>query len=152
MARRGSKTRSFTSNRRLRSFHPSPASSSYSPSPVPYGSRLAALGRGFSSPSPSYPYAYTRTPYRRPARAESQRSSRRPSSRSTSNPFLKALRGSTFTRVQASPLANDERTALVCVRRQERREVLHALGKTGTSGQKSPVYNRESKIHCRRKK
>lgn len=38
---------------------------------------------------------------------------------------------------------------LVCVRRKQREEVLHALGKTGRGGQKSPRYNWTSNISCK---
>lgn len=37
---------------------------------------------------------------------------------------------------------------LVCVRRKKRKEVLHALKKTGKSGQKRPRRNYYSDIHC----
>lgn len=36
----------------------------------------------------------------------------------------------------------------VCARRQIRKEVLHAFGKSGKGGQKSPRYNSTSKIRC----
>lgn len=39
---------------------------------------------------------------------------------------------------------------LVCVRRKQRREVLHALKKAGRGGQRRPRYNLYSKITCRR--
>lgn len=41
---------------------------------------------------------------------------------------------------------------LVCIRRTIRKHVLHALGKTGKSGQKKPKFNELSKISCRRRK
>lgn len=37
---------------------------------------------------------------------------------------------------------------LVCVRRKRRKEVLHALNKTGRGGQKSPRRTPFSDIHC----
>ncbi|QXP07907.1 MAG: hypothetical protein [Arizlama microvirus] len=40
---------------------------------------------------------------------------------------------------------------LICVRRNQRKEVLHALRKTGQSGQKKPRFNEYSSISCRRK-
>jgi len=40
---------------------------------------------------------------------------------------------------------------LVCVRRQRRKEVLHAIGKAGRVGQRSPRRNPYSEISCRRK-
>lgn len=43
------------------------------------------------------------------------------------------------------------RNVLICVRRNRRREVLHALRKTGRGGgQKPPRFNWYSKISCRR--
>lgn len=38
---------------------------------------------------------------------------------------------------------------LICVRRSIRKEVLHALNKTGRRGQKRPRYNFYSSISCR---
>lgn len=40
---------------------------------------------------------------------------------------------------------------LICARRQIRREVMHALKKSGRGGQKKPRYSEYSKISCRRK-
>lgn len=39
---------------------------------------------------------------------------------------------------------------LICMRRQERKEVLHALKKTGKIGQQAPKRNWMSQISCRR--
>lgn len=39
---------------------------------------------------------------------------------------------------------------LICVRRQIRKEVLHALNKSGKSGQRSPRRNYFSEISCRK--
>lgn len=41
-------------------------------------------------------------------------------------------------------------SVLVCVRRRQRREVLHALKKTGRAGQKRPRFTEYSTITCRR--
>lgn len=41
---------------------------------------------------------------------------------------------------------------LVCVRRSIRKQVLHALKKTGVSGQKTPRFNAFSQISCRKKR
>lgn len=38
---------------------------------------------------------------------------------------------------------------LICVRRQQRREVLHAFRKTGRGGHRRPRYNHYSSISCR---
>lgn len=37
---------------------------------------------------------------------------------------------------------------LVCVRRKQRKEVLHAFNKTGKSGQRRPRRSRFSDVHC----
>jgi len=37
---------------------------------------------------------------------------------------------------------------LICVRRKQRKEVLHALKKTGKTGQKRPHRNPYSNVHC----
>lgn len=39
---------------------------------------------------------------------------------------------------------------LVCVRRQQRKEVMFAKRKAGKRGQKRPRFNQFSKIHCKR--
>jgi len=43
-------------------------------------------------------------------------------------------------------------SVLVCVRRRQRREVLHALRKAGKTGQKRPRRSEYSSISCKRKK
>lgn len=43
------------------------------------------------------------------------------------------------------------RETLVCLRRQMRKEVLHALGMSGKGGQRSPKFNWRSKISCKKK-
>lgn len=44
--------------------------------------------------------------------------------------------------LQAAPSAG------VCVQRQSRKEVIHALGHAGKAGQKSPVWTKKSKVRC----
>ena len=44
--------------------------------------------------------------------------------------------------------ADPKRIAL-CIRRQKRKEVLHALNKTGKIGQKKPQRNEYSSISCK---
>lgn len=39
---------------------------------------------------------------------------------------------------------------LICVRRQMRKEILHAFNKAGKRGQRRPRFNQFSKISCRR--
>lgn len=41
-------------------------------------------------------------------------------------------------------------STIVCVRRGQRKEVLHALGKTGKRGQKRPRFNEQSRMLCRK--
>lgn len=41
---------------------------------------------------------------------------------------------------------------MICVRRKIREEVLHALRKTGRSGQKKPRFTEYSQISCKRRK
>lgn len=40
----------------------------------------------------------------------------------------------------------------ICVRRQIRKEVLHALRQTGGTGQNRPTYNANSMVSCQKKK
>lgn len=42
----------------------------------------------------------------------------------------------------------DAKRTLICVRRKIRKEVLHALNKTGRSGQNKPKYNIYSGVRC----
>lgn len=42
----------------------------------------------------------------------------------------------------------DPSRVLICVRRKQRKEVLHALGKAGKVGQRRPRRNHYSEIHC----
>ena len=49
------------------------------------------------------------------------------------------------------PVGNQQfRKAIICAKRQQRKEVLHAKKRTGKSGQRSPRYNQHSKLHCTR--
>lgn len=41
------------------------------------------------------------------------------------------------------------RETLICVRRQRRKEVLHAKKKTGRGGQRKPRFNQWSKVRCK---
>lgn len=45
-----------------------------------------------------------------------------------------------------------ESALTVCVKRQQRKEILHALGKSGQAGQKKPRFTAASLIKCRRNK
>lgn len=44
------------------------------------------------------------------------------------------------------------REVMVCVKRQQRKEVLHAKRKTGRSGQKPPRFDWTSQVSCKRRK
>lgn len=151
MGRSRSKTRSRTApNRRLRSVH---SSSSYSPSAVPYGG-YRQLRQRLLTPSPYLSPSQRPTVrffYGTPSITPSQPSPRRPRP-GASNPFLTRLRGQAAAPVSETPRRDEERATMVCVDRQQRREVLHALSKAGKSGQKPPVFNWKSKIHCKRRK
>lgn len=148
MGRSRNKTRvRQDSNRRLRSgrtrTHPA-----FAPSrPVD----LVDLARRLQSPS-YYPQsqrlwrpnAPARTPpTRQPPRQERRRL------RSTS-PLSTGVWHEVGAPVSRPPSEDRPEETVVCVRRSQRREVLHALRKTGKAGQKSPKYNRQSKIHCKK--
>ena len=73
-----------------------------------------------------------------------------PSSTSSSRILKKNFRASRGL-VRAGVTVGDlPRAASVCVGRQKRREVLHALKKTGRVGQKRPKFTWKSRVKCRR--
>ena len=43
---------------------------------------------------------------------------------------------------------NAPQEVITCVRRKQRKEVMHALNKSGKAGQKKPTRNNNSKIKC----
>lgn len=146
-SRVSSQTRAFSSNQRLRS----DSLTSSIVSPLPY-SDLSRIN--VSSPSLLSKAELRRplvfNPPRQPVPGPALRAGGRSVPRSgTLHP---SLRRKAFTPVPSSPAADERRTTMVCVSRSTRREVLHATGQAGKAGQKPPVYNRLSKIHCRRKK
>lgn len=152
MGRSKSKTRRYSdsSNRRLRS----DLSTSYVASPVPYltPEQVRAV---FSSPIPSNHtvrnlFNAYQAPRQLPSPGRAGRTVRNGAGRPPS--LSQSLRTQETSRVSSPPRSAEERQTMVCVRRQQRREVLHALQKTGQGGQKSPVYNWESKINCKRRK
>lgn len=149
MGRSKNKTRSFTSNQRLRSVR-SDSISTYNPSPVAYGALKPLSRRDLSSPlsfTPSQPkpraYGTSRT-YGSTRRSDEGRSYRR-------STVPQNLWTPTPTLVSEAPKVTETRQTMVCVDRQQRREVLHALRKTGKSGQKRPEYNWKSKVHCKKR-
>lgn len=52
----------------------------------------------------------------------------------------------------SSQVVFEDKDTLVCVRRSRRKEVLHALGKSGRSGQRKPRFNKFSSVSCKRRK
>lgn len=55
----------------------------------------------------------------------------------------------TFSPTNEIAFGTPEKT-LICIRRNIRKQVLHALNKTGKTGQRRPKWNYNSKISCRR--
>lgn len=49
----------------------------------------------------------------------------------------------------STPVVSPRVPTNVCVRRQQRTEVLHATDKAGKSGQAKPTYNSNSQTHCK---
>ncbi|QXP07975.1 MAG: hypothetical protein [Arizlama microvirus] len=70
-----------------------------------------------------------------------------PSSANSEKNFER-LRRLQFTSLRASAFEKSSPSS-VCVRRQSRREVMHALGHSGKVGQKKPIFNSNSKIRCK---
>ena len=143
-------TRTVSSNHRLRS---SSNTSSYSPSPIPYDRRYTLTRFGNPSPSPNsqrvsrlsktYVPTYTSTPRQLPRSQPSR-------IRVYNAPPQAVSRQQAQRDDKPSQAAQDSKT-LVCVRRNQRREILHATRKTGKSGQATPVFTAASKIFCRKK-
>lgn len=77
-----------------------------------------------------------------PARARPVRTKRR----------VASIRASRLTSLYSPPINKIEFTqpkqVLICVRRQRRREILHALGKAGQKGQRKPKRNFWSEVSC----
>lgn len=69
---------------------------------------------------------------------------RPPTAKQLASPFMRKVRSQTKA---VLTFADPERTVM-CIRRKERREVLHALGRTG-SGNRRPKRNAWSSISCR---
>lgn len=66
-------------------------------------------------------------------------------------PVQRANRSGRFSSRLHGPqtlLVQAPRKVLVCVRRRQRKEVLHALRKSGKFGQRKPRYNSRSQIYC----
>lgn len=152
---RSNRTRSRTNaNRRLRSVIQSAPTFHH---PLPYDTinvvrQLNKLAPSLSLPNRrlTYPTPSQPTPFSAPGRAG--RDDRNGAGRSGNAAIRQALRHQAPISVFDAPRSDEERATMVCVRRSQRREVLHALGKTGQGGQKSPKYNWQSKIHCKGRK
>lgn len=65
----------------------------------------------------------------------------------TVTPAKQSNRTTTLNRLQAR-FAAPERV-MICVRRKQRREVIHALKLSGKSGQRRPTRSRYSNINCK---
>lgn len=148
MGRSKNRTRATVSNRRLRSYNAAPHSFSSAPAVD-----LGRLSRALRSPSlNSQPYslrhARTYVTPRTPPTRQPPRS--RPPRVRSSRAMSAGVWHEVGNPVSAAPAQSLPDETLVCVRRSQRREVLHALQKTGSAGQKSPKYNRLSKIHCKK--
>lgn len=155
MGRSNSRTRrSRPSNQRLRS---NSNSTSYSPSQVPYGGYRY---RGALGTSPSY-LSQPRGPSIRQARnlyaTATSPTPRQPASRPHAvgvrvyQPAPSGVRPIQARGNTRAPQKAEDTKTMVCVDRQQRREILHALRKTGKAGQKPPVFNWKSKVHCKKR-
>lgn len=144
-------TRAVSTNHRLRS---SSNASPFSPSPVPYG-KFAFPRSLYSSPSQTFsraPIRKSRNLYESFTPTPRQLPPSRPSRIRVYNAPLPNISRKKSPSNNKAPHRDEEKSSMVCVRRNERREVLHATNKTGKGGQTAPVFNALSKIHCRRKK
>ncbi|AZL82993.1 hypothetical protein [Apis mellifera associated microvirus 52] len=147
MGRSRNRTRATVSNRRLRS---TTTTTHFSSTPAIDLNRLAAL---LSPPSLQNNYSTRRTArvYAPPRTTTPSQPPRAQQRRLRSNTSLSTgvwHQVGSPVRKPSDEHKPDE--ALVCVSRSERREVLHALRKTGKTGQKSPKFSRASKIHCKK--
>lgn len=145
MGRSKRQTRSVTSNQRLRSN----ATTHRKSRSVPYGGTLS-----LTTTYRPYNYELFREPSRTLRPTTPTRSKPHPRRdpapyKSLTGPLQQGVWTQTFQDVPETPRTSIPTRTMVCVLRQQRREVLHATNKTGKSGQKSPIYNRLSKIHCK---
>lgn len=142
----------ITSNQRLRS---TSNAAPFSPSPVPY--RSYKLPRGLPTPSPT-PLSGITVRQSRNLYAENPTPTPRKLPRSQPGrlrlyqPTPSGVRNEKPASTRESPQTPQDKQTLVCVRRHQRREILHATKKTGKGGQATPIFTLESKIICRRKK
>lgn len=127
MARRRSKNRN-TQSRRTRRY--SPKRSLRSPL---LGS---ILNNGFVASRRTYNPAYTKK-HKRVQKVVISSSSKNTKNRTfrTSPPLLR-------------PTVSNFQKTIICARRKQRKEVLHALKKTGQTGQRRPRRNQYSNIKC----
>jgi len=145
MGRSKNRTRIADSNQRLRSEIPA----AYTPKPVGYA-KLTTLTRV----DLSSPLTFTQSP-RTYVRPQPKPPSQPPRSNRVGDAVRRAMPASVWKPVGDQPSKSPEKAqdpkTMVCVDRQQRREVLHAFQKTGQGGQKRPVYNWKSKIHCKKR-
>lgn len=148
MGRSKSRTRTLRTNQRLRSDLTAPA---YTPKPVGYAKLTPLTPRDLQSPLTFKTSQPTRTrvrpqptPHRQPSRSNRAGDRIRAS-------VSKGVWTQIGDTVREAPKETTPRETMVCVSRQQRREVLHAFQKTGKAGQKRPVYNWQSKIHCKKR-
>lgn len=60
----------------------------------------------------------------------------------------KVNRTRVYTRSLKNARFSSPSTVLVCIRRKQRAEVMHALGRAGRRGQRRPKFSETSKIYC----
>lgn len=116
--------------------------------PVPFGNVISPLSRvplivyedrrsfnpeGFSAPARSFNTSRHRLDVPRVRKAS-------PSVRKSLRSFSPSLPIAVGFKVPSK--------VLICVRRKVRKQVLHALKKTGRRGQRSPRFSDYSRIHC----
>lgn len=144
------RTRISHTNQRLRSV----TAEAHTPAPVGYAKLTPLSHRALSSPL-TFNSTLNKNLSRSYVRPEPHPPSQPPRSNAAGDRIRGAMSQGVWIeagdRVRKSPEPSPERETMVCVNRQQRREVLHALRKTGKSGQKSPEYNWKSKIHCKKR-
>lgn len=106
--------------------------------------RSVSDGR-FFNPEPSYVSQRSLSGLRHRLKLYEPRARRIVSSRHESSVQMRSVQSSVPTAIGFTA----PKSMLVCVRRQQRREVMHALNKSGRGGQKRPRFNEFSKVRCK---
>lgn len=146
--RRGTSDSNYTANRRL----PVPSSRSYvspSPSRLGYSSlQLFEDRRRWDPAGPNAPARSFSTPRHRLTLVD--RSTPRKINYS-STPYASSPFATGMSQTKATIAFAEPRRVLLCVRRQQRKEVLHALRKTGPGSGASRYdnWNEYSNVRCR---